>query len=382
VARYTSIRTIIALAAKMKWKLHQMDVKTTFLNGVIEEEVYIEQPQGFEVEDRKSHVCILKKSLYGLKQAHRAWYGRIDSFLTSLGFTKSKADSNFYFKIMNNEPVILLLYVNDLFLTGEEKLIAEFKKRLASEFEMKYIGLMHYFLGLELWQSPERILLNQGKYMVKILKRFNMLECKPMNTHMEVKLKLLVNTSSELIDATLYRQIIGSLMYMTNTRLDICFVMNTLSQFLVEPRCVHLVAAKHVMRYLKGTIDYGLSYDGYHDFTLSGYTDADWAGSVFDRKSTSRCYFSLGSAMISWQSRKQSSISLSTAEAEYIIARFSSCEVIWLRKLMTDLFDLEMRATLILCDNQRCIKMTENPVFHDRLKHIEILYHYIHDMVH
>jgi hypothetical protein len=205
VARYTSIRTIIALAAKMKWKLHQMDVKTAFLNGVIEEEVYIEQPQGFEVEDRKSHVCRLKKALYGLKQAPRAWYGCIDSFLTSLGFTKSKADSNLYFKIMDNEPVILLLYVDDLFLTGEEKLIAECKRRLASEFEMKDLGLMHYFLGLEVWQSPERIFLNQGKYTVEILKRFDMLECKPMNTPMEAKLKLLVDTSSDLIDATLYR---------------------------------------------------------------------------------------------------------------------------------------------------------------------------------
>jgi hypothetical protein len=189
----------------MKWKLHQMDVKTAFLNDVTEEEVYIEQPQGFEVEDMKSHVCRLKKSLYGLKQAPRAWYGCINIFLTSLGFTKSKADSNIYFKIMDNEPVILLLYVDDLFLTGEEKLIVECKKRLASEFEMKDLGLIHYFLGLEVWQSPERIFLNQGKYTVEILKRFDMLECKPMNTPMEAKLKLLVDTSSDLIDATLYR---------------------------------------------------------------------------------------------------------------------------------------------------------------------------------
>jgi hypothetical protein len=137
VARYTSIRTIIALATKMEWKLHQMNVKTTFLNGVIEEEVYIEKPQGFEVEDRKSHVCKLKKVLYELKQAPRAWYGRIDNFLTSLGFSKSKEDSNLYFKVMNDEPLILLIYVDDLFLTGEEKLITECKKRLASEFEMK-----------------------------------------------------------------------------------------------------------------------------------------------------------------------------------------------------------------------------------------------------
>jgi hypothetical protein len=157
--------------------------------------------------------------------------------------------------------------------------------------------------------------------------------------------------------------------------------VNTLSQFLVEPRRVHLVAAKHVMRYLKGTIDYGLSYEGDHDFTLSGYIDSDWAGSVADRKSTSGCCFSLGSAMISWQSRKQSSIALSTAEAEYIAACFASYEAIWLRKLLTSLSDLEMRATVILCDNQSCIKMIENPVFHDRSKHIEIRYHYIRDMV-
>jgi hypothetical protein len=145
------IRTIIALATKMKWNLHQMDVKTKFLNGVIEEEVYIEKPQGFEVEDMKSHVCKLKKSLYGLKQAPRAWYGHIDSFLTSLGFTKSKEDSKLYFKVMNNDLVILLLYVDELLLTEEENIIIECKKRLASEFEMKDLGLMHYFIGIEVW---------------------------------------------------------------------------------------------------------------------------------------------------------------------------------------------------------------------------------------
>jgi hypothetical protein len=137
-----------------------MDVKTTFLSGVIEEEVYIEQPRGFEVEDRKTHVCRLKKTLYGLKQALRDWYGGIDSFLMSLGFTKSKADSNLYFKAMNDELVILLLYVDDLFLTKEEKLITDCKKKLAEEFEMKDLALMHYFLGLEVWRSPERIFLN------------------------------------------------------------------------------------------------------------------------------------------------------------------------------------------------------------------------------
>jgi hypothetical protein len=168
-----------------------------------------------------------------LKQAPRAWYGRIDSFPMSLGFTKSKANPNLYFKIEDDGPVILLLYMDDLFLTGEEKLITDCKKKLVAEFEMKDLGLMHYFLGLEVWQSPEKIFLNQGKYAVEILKRFDMLECKSMNTPMETKLKLLVDTSSELVDVTLNRQIIGSMMYLMNTRPDICFDVNTLNQYLV-----------------------------------------------------------------------------------------------------------------------------------------------------
>jgi hypothetical protein len=246
---------------------------------------------------------------------------------------------------------------------------------------MKDLGPMHYFLGLEVWQSPKKIFLNQGKYAVEILKKFDMLECKPMATPMETSLKPLGDTSSELVDATLYRQIIGSLMYLTNTRLDICFAVNTLSQYLVEPRHVHHVVAKHVMRYLKGMLDYGLCYTGDNEFRLYGYIDSDWAGSTSDKKSTSGCCFSLGLAMTSWQSRKQSSIALSTAKAEYIAACSASGEAIWLRKLLTGLFNLEMEATMILCDNQSCIKMTENPVFHDKTKHIEIRYHYIRDMV-
>jgi hypothetical protein len=161
---------------------------------------------------------------------------------------------------------------------------------------------MHYFLGPKVWQSPEEIFLNQGKYAVEILKRFDMMDCRAMSTPMETNMKLLVDTSSELVDATLYKQIIGSLMYLTYTRPYICFVANTLSPYLVEPRCVHLVVAKHVMRYLKGTLDYGLCYTGDHEFRLYGYIDSDWVGSASYRKSTSRCCFSLGLAMTSWKS--------------------------------------------------------------------------------
>jgi hypothetical protein len=166
-----------------------------------------------------------------------------------------------------------------LFLTGNENLITDCKK-LASEFEMKDLGQMHYFLGLEVWQNPSEICLSQGKYVVEILKRFGMMDCKSMTTPMMTNPKLLCDTSSKIMDATLYRQMIGSLMHLTNTRPDICFVVNTLSQCMVEPRHVHLIAAKHVMGYLKGTPEYGIKYDDGCEFKLQGYFDADWAGSV------------------------------------------------------------------------------------------------------
>jgi hypothetical protein len=192
-----------------------------------------------------------------------------------------------YNKIENDDQVILLLYVDDLFLTGNENLITDCKKKLASKFELKDLGQMHYFLGLEVCQNPGEICLSQGKYASKILKRFGMMDCKSMTTPMTTNPKLLCDTLLEIMDSTLYRQMIGSLMYLTNTRLDICFAVNTLSQYMVEPKHVYLIAAKHVMRYLKGTIEYGIKYDADCEFRLQGYSDSDWGGSVTDRKSTS-----------------------------------------------------------------------------------------------
>jgi hypothetical protein len=381
VARYTSIRTIIAIAAEMGWRIHQMDVKTAFLNGFIEEEVYIEQPQGFEVSDRETHVCLLRKALYGLKQAPRAWYSRIDTYLLQMGFEKSDVDPNLYFIIRGEDTLILILYVDDLFITGAEDLIAECKLGLASEFEMSDIGLMHYFLGMEVWQEEGHIFLGQGKYAADILSRFQMEDCRPMSTPMITNWKKLSASDSQLVDATVYRQLIGSLMYLVNTRPDICFAVNTLSQYMVEPRSVHMVGAKHVLRYVAGTVDYGLDYVRGDGVSLVGYTDSDWAGCAADRKSTSGCCFSLGSGLVSWFSRKQKSVALSSAEAEYMAASQASCEAIWLRKMLVGLFGQEMSPTVIHCDNQSCIKLSENPVFHDRSKHIEIRYHFIRDWV-
>jgi hypothetical protein len=173
---------------------------------------------------------------------------------------------------------------------------------------MKDLGIMHYFLGLEVWQRPSEIFLNQGKYAVEILKSFKMMDCKAMPTLMVSNLKLLSDTSSKTVDATMYRQMIGSWMYLMNTRLDVCFAVNTWIQYMVEWRRVHMIATKHVMRYLKGTIDYGLRYVSDRKISLQGFTGSDWAGSVADRNSTSGCCFSLGSSMISWFSRKHISV--------------------------------------------------------------------------
>jgi len=179
----------------------------------------------------------------------------------------------------------------------------------------------------------------------------------------------------------MYRQLIGSLLYLVNTRPDICYAVNTLSQHMVEPRQVHWVAAKHVLRYLHGTIGYGLRYSTSDGVKLEGFTDSDWAGSVVDIKSTSGCCFSLGSAMVSWFSKKQSSVALSTAEEKYIAACAACKEAIWLRKLLADLSDHQIDVTVIFCNNQSCVKLSENLVFHDRSKHIDMKYHYIRDIV-
>jgi hypothetical protein len=255
------------------------------------------------------------------------------------------------------------------------------KSDLASKFEMKDIGPMHYFLGLEVWQRSGEIFLGQGKYTLEILKRFRMEHCRPMATPMVTNLRKIDSSTSELADGRECRQLIGSLMYLVNTRPNIYFAVNTLTQFMVEPREVHWVAAKHVLRYLQGTIGYGLQYLGGGGVRLQGYSDSDWASSDTDRKSTSGCCFSLGSAVISWFSGKQTSVALSSTEAKYMAANLVSCEVIWLRKLFVGLFGQELEPTMIHCDNRSCIQLLENPVFQDRSKHIDIRYHFIGDRV-
>jgi hypothetical protein len=298
-----------------------------------------------------------------------------------MGFEKSNVDPNLYYIIRGEDTLIVILYVDDLFIKGAEHLIAECKRCLALEFEMSDIGLMDYFLGMEVWQAKGHIFLGQGKYVANILSRFQMEDCKPMSTPMVTNWKKLSASDSQLVDATGYRQLIRLLMYLVNTRLDICFVVNTLSQYKVEPRSVHWIGEKHVLRYIAGSVDYGLDYVRGNGVSLVGYTNSDWAGCAIDRKSTSRCCFGLALGLVSWYSRKQKSVALSSAKAEYMATSQASCEAIWLHKLLVGLFGQELPPTVIHCNNQSCIKLFENPVFHDRSKNIEIRYHFIRDWV-
>ena len=202
-----------------------------------------------------------------------------------------------------------------------------------------------------------------------------------MTTPMASNLNLLSHASSKSFDSTMCHQMIGSFMYLTNTRPDIFFVVNTLSQFLTDPRHVHLIDANHILRYLKVTVNYGLKYDVNQKINLEGYVESDQEGNSIDNKSTSGCFFSMGSGMISWFNRKQSCMAPSIAEAEYVAACLASCEAVWLRKLLSDLFHLQMDATCIYYDNQRSANFSKYPMFHDKLQHIQIKYHYSSGMV-
>jgi hypothetical protein len=250
--------------------------------------------------------------------------------------------------------------------------------QLASEFDMKDLGLMHYYLGLEVWQKHGEIFLGKGKCVVNILQKFGMMDFKTMETPMVTDLRKLRDFDSDPVDSSLYHQLISSLMYLVNMRSYICFLVDT---FQVEPRHEHWINAKHILRYLHGTLNYGLRYSSNNDVQMHGFTNSDWAGSEDDRKSTFGICFSLGSTIISWASMKQKFVALNTTKVEYIAACDACTEVVWLYKLVFGLFDQVLDSTVIYCDNQRCVKLSENLVFHDMSKHIEIKYYFIRDKV-
>lgn len=308
VARLDTIRLLLAIPAHKGWKVYQLDVKSAFLNGILEEEIYVAQPEGFSMKGKEDDVFLLKRALYGLKQAPRAWYSRIDEHLMQLGFKRSLNEATLYIKGDETNFVIVSLYVDDLLVTGNnEEFVRKFKQDMMGTFEMTDLGEMAYFLGMEVKQKNGGVFICQRKYAKEILKKFKMDECKSVDTPMCQKEKLSKEDESERVNETFYRSLVGCLMYLTATRPDILHSVSLLSRFMNCATETHLTSAKRVLRYVKGTLDYGIKFCANQVCILQGYSDSDWGGSL-DMRSTSGYCFKFGSGVFSWCCKKQNTV--------------------------------------------------------------------------
>ena len=382
VAKFTTVRVLLALAASKSWNLWQMDVKNAFLHGELDREIYMSQPMGFQSQDHPEYVCKLRKALYGLKQAPRAWYGKIAEFLTHSGYLVTSADSSLFVKAKEKKLAIVLVYVDDLIITGDcEEEILQTKENLSVRFQMKELGQLKHFLGLEVDCTQEGIFLHQQKYSKDLLKKFGMLNCKPISTPMESNAKMCAHEGKDVEDATMYRQLVGSLIYLTLTRPDISFAVGVMSRYMQSPKKTHLESVRRILRYVKSTLGHGIMYKKGGDCRLVGYCDADYAGDHDTRRSTTGYVFMLGSGAISWCSKRQPTVSLSTTEAEYRAAAMAAQESTWLMHLLKSLYQPTEYGISLYCDNLSAIRLAENPVFHARTKHVEVHYHFIREKV-
>lgn len=314
VALMETIRLVVALAAQKRWTIYQLDVKLVFLHGELNETVYVDQPRGY-VQKRDEHkVYKLKKALYGLKQAPSAWYRPIEAYFLKEGFEKYDYEHTLFVKKEKEDKVLIVsLYVDDLIFTRNDELMLEkFKSSMKHEFDMTDLGKMTYFLGLEVLQQSDGIFLFQKKYALEMLQRFGMDRSNFVHNPIVPGVKLTKDESGIKVDKTYYKQIVGSLMYLTFTRPDMMFVVNLISRYMENPTELHLLVAKKVLRYLKGTTEFGIFYKKGGNEELLAYTNSDYAGDLDDRKSTSGYVFLLCSTTVSCSSRKQLIVSLST----------------------------------------------------------------------
>ncbi|KAD7117504.1 hypothetical protein E3N88_04772 [Mikania micrantha] len=383
VARFETIRVVTATAGHRGWELHQLDVKTAFLNGDLSEEIYVQQPEGFIINGSEDKVYRLRKALYGLKQAPRAWYSKIDGYFVNHGFTRSTSEPTLYVKkVLNQGTMFVCLYVDDIVCTSSNKyLIKEFKVSMMKEFEMSDMGLLKYFLGLEVTQTKCGVFVCQTQYANNLLMKFRMKNAKAESTPMNTSEKLQSDDYAEKMDEVTYRSAVGGLIYLTHTRPDLAYSISVVARFMQRPSKIHMGVVRRILRYIAGTTQYGLWYDQGNELKLIGYTDSDWAGCVDDRKSFSANIFMLGNGAVSWSSRKQPSVALSSSEAEYIAATSAACQGIWLRRILDDLGLNQSEPTMVCCDNKSAINLSRNPIMHSRSKHIELKHHFIRDLV-
>ncbi|XP_022635944.1 uncharacterized protein LOC111241577 [Vigna radiata var. radiata] len=314
-----------------------MDVKSAFLNGYIKEEVYVEQPPGFEDFENPNHVYKLRKALYGLKQAPRSWYKRLSEFLVRKGFSRGKVNSTLFIKSSNEDKLYVQIYVDDIiFGSTNPMLCKEFSKIMQEEFEMSMMGELTYFLGLQVKQTKDKIFIHQSKYCNDFLKKFKMLDYKDAATPMATNCYLDLDDNGKNVDQKIYRGMIGSLLYHTANRPDIMHSVCLCARFHSTPKESHLTAVKRILKYLKGTKGLGLWYPSGTNIFLTSYSNSDFGGCKLDRKNTSGTCHLLGSSLISWHSKKQACVALSTTEAEYIAAGSCCAQSLWIKSQLED----------------------------------------------
>ena len=391
VARFPTIRTLLAFANAHDLEIHHMDVTTAFLNGELDCDIFMEQPEGYVDPANPDYVCKLVKGIYGLKQSARCWNATLDKFMKSRGYTQSPADECVYVKTVKNDDgrisfVIMAVYVDDIIpVSNDTVLMMREKEAICKKFKMTDNGEISYCLGLTIKRDRENkiITISQGNYIENILERFGMERCKPVATPLEPGVKYLkVSDGDVLFDTNTYQKAIGSLTYAALcTRPDIAAAVGVLSQFMSNPSETHWSGVKRVLRYLRGTSTYGLVYDGKGGSELSGFSDSDWAGDVNTRRSTSGYVFQLGGSTVTWSCKKQATVAKSSTEAEYVALSKATQEAIWLRRLLNSLGDEIRSPTTIFEDNQGAIDLSKNPKHHDRTKHIDICHHFVRERV-
>ena len=381
--KFTSIRIILSITCDQDLELDQMDVITAFLNGDLVELVYMEQPQGFEHGDRRKVVCLLKKSIYGLKQSPRQWYAKIDSFLCeTMQMERNPADDCVYIRKTSSRILIIALYVDDLLIACSDKgLLQQTKRELARRFEMKDLGASRVILGMDISRdrANRRLSLCQARYAQKVIERFGMGAARGQDTPMQGKLDL--KPPGRPVHEP-YREAIGSLMYlMVGTRPDIGFAVCTLAKHVQCPGQVHWDAVKRVLRYLISTKDFGICY-GHNESNRSlvphVYVDSDWAEDPLTRRSMSGCVVMMGGATVAWAVRQQEVVALSSAEAEYVGLCMGVKETVWIRRLVAGLRIVKdcSAPTTVLVDNQATVGLVYNASVNRRTKHIDVRYHY------
>ena len=392
VSKHTSLRALCSKVAAEDWELHQLDVKTAFLNGDLEEDVWMEQPEGYEQGDPSRISCHLQKAIYGLKQAPRQWHAKLSEALREMGATVSEADPGLYSCSTKHGEVHLLVYVDDVLIAAQHIAAVEVvKSSLLARFDARDLGEARQFVGLKISRDrvSQTLTLSQQAAAGALVQKFGLAEAKGKATPLTAGLSL-SKEGKQLAEGAArgYREAVGSLMYLSNcTRPDLCHATNTLARHMAAPTEEHWAAAKGVLRYLAGTAGLGITYRKQVECTeLVGYGDADYAGCQDTRRSTTGYVFVVNGGAVSWGSTLQKTVALSTAEAEYMAAASLVKEALWLQKLQRDLQlggspAAASRGTLLFTDNQAALALLRNPIVSQRAKHIAVLYHFAREKV-